>query len=56
MSQIDDAKATANEIASGLKRMGPDRSMALSVHKTKELIVDLEAKARKLVEQLDSIS
>lgn len=53
MSQ-EDAKATAMEIAQGLRRLGPNRSMALSVHKTKALIVELEEKAAKLVEQLEA--
>ena len=55
MSQIDDAKATAAEIAYGLKRIGPNRVMALSVHVTKELVADLEEKANKLVEQLEAM-
>ena len=56
MSQVDDAKATAEELVSGLKRLGPDRVVALSVHKSKELIADLEAKAKLLVSQLDGMS
>lgn len=50
----DDAKQTAKEIAHGLKLLGPNRVAALSVHKTKELIEELEIKANKLVEQLES--
>ena len=53
MSQ-EDAKATAKEIAQGLRRLGPNRSMALSVHKSKALIAELEEKANKLVEQLEA--
>ena len=56
MSQVDEIKANAEEIAKGLKRLGPDRQMAMSVHKTKDLIVELEDRAKKLVEQLDSLS
>ena len=56
MSQIDEAKTLAADIAKGLKRLGPDRAMALSVHKTKELVVELEEKAKKLVETLESAS
>ena len=54
MSQNDDIKATAQELADGLRRLGPNRVVALSVHKTKELIAELEAKANRLVEQLDN--
>jgi len=54
MSQSTEMQQTAKEIADGLKRLGPDRVVALSVHKTKELIAELEIKANKLVEQLDS--
>lgn len=55
MSQVDDIKATAEEIRNGLHRLGPNRAVALSVHKSKELIADLEEKAEKLVQQLDSL-
>lgn len=55
MSQMADIKQTADEIASGLKRLGPDRVVALSVHKTKDLIAELEEKAKKLVSQLESV-
>ena len=50
----DDAKQTAQEIADGLKRLGANRVVALSVHKSKELIADLEEKANKLVQQLEA--
>ncbi|MDZ7687015.1 MAG: hypothetical protein U5O39_20340 [Gammaproteobacteria bacterium] len=55
MSQVDDIKTTAAEIRKGLKKLGPDRVVALSVHKEKELIEGLEAKADKLLQQLDSL-
>ena len=51
---MSDAKQTAQEIADGLKRLGPDRVVALSVHVSKELIADLEKKAKLLVDQLES--
>lgn len=56
MSQVDDIKATAEEIRKGLHMLGPNRAVALSVHKTKELVEELEEKAEKLVQQLDSLS
>ena len=56
MSQLEDAKANAQEIAAGLRRMGPDRVVALSVHVTKDLIEELEVKASKLIADLDSMS
>lgn len=56
MSQMDDIKANAQEIRKGLKKLGPDRVVALSVHKSKELIDELEQRAVKLVEQLESVN
>ena len=50
----DDIKQTAKELADGLRRLGPNRVVALSVHKSKELIAELEEKASRLVEQLES--
>ncbi len=50
----DDIKQTAKELADGLRRLGPNRVVALSVHKSKELIAELEEKANRLVEQLES--
>ena len=51
----NEAKQTAQEIAYGLKLLGPNRVVALSVHKTKDLIAELEIKANKLIEQLESV-
>ncbi len=48
----DEAKLMAKEIADGLRLLGPNRVVALSVHKSKELIEELEIKANKLVEHL----
>lgn len=56
MSQNNEIKQTAQELAAGLRKLGPDRVVALSVHKTKALIAELEAKAKQLVEQLESAS
>ena len=52
MSQKEDMKANAIEIQKGLKKLGDNRAVALSVHKTKDLIRELEARVAKLVEQL----
>ena len=54
MSQTNDIQQTAREISEGLRRLGPDRVVALSVHKTKELIAELDEKARQLVEKLEA--
>lgn len=53
MSQ-NQMKETAQEIADGLKRLGPNRVVALSVHVSKDLIEELEVKANKLVALLES--
>ena len=55
MSQ-NEMKETAQEIAEGLKRLGPNRVVALSVHVSKELIEELEVKANKLAALLESAS
>ena len=56
MSQIEDIKSVANDLASGLKKLGPNRTVALSVHVTKELIQELEIKANELVNQLEGMN
>lgn len=56
MSQMSDIKDTAKELAEGLRRLGPNRVAALSVHVTKDLIAELEQKANRLVEQLESVN
>ena len=55
MSQ-NQMKETAQEIADGLKRLGPNRVVALSVDVSKDLIEELEVKANKLVALLESAS
>ena len=55
MSQ-NQMKETAQEIADGLQRLGPNRVVALSVHVSKDLIEELEVKANKLVALLESAS
>ena len=55
MSQ-NEMKETAQEIAEGLKRLGSNRVVALSVHVSKDLIEELETKANKLVLLLESAS
>ena len=55
MSQVDDIKSNAMEIRKGLKKLGADRVVALSVHKEKELIADLEKKTDQLLQQLESM-
>jgi tetrahydromethanopterin S-methyltransferase subunit B len=54
MNQVDEIKANAREIRQGLKKLGADRVIALSVHKSKELIAELEQKADQLLKQLDA--
>ena len=55
MSQ-NEIKETARQIADGLHKLGPNRVVALSVHVSKDLIEELEIKAKKLVTLLDSAS
>ena len=56
MSQLTEATETAKSIQNGLARLGENRTVALSVHKSKELIADLEVKIAKLVDQLEAAS
>ena len=55
MSQISDIKTGAADIADGLRRLGADRVVALSVHATKDLVAELEVKAEKLLKQLEGL-
>lgn len=56
MSQVDDLKAIVTSIRKDLKKLGPERVVALSVHKEKELIIELEAKVDKVLQQLEGMS
>ena len=56
MSQVDDIKQNAEEIRNGLKRLGANRVVALSVHKSKELIAELEERAELLLKQVGELS
>ncbi|MFT4730059.1 MAG: phosphoribosylformylglycinamidine (FGAM) synthase PurS component [Granulosicoccus sp.] len=55
MSQKDDLLANVEDIQKGLKKLGDNRVVALSVHKSKELIAELEEKAEKLVQQVSAL-
>ena len=55
MSQLDDIKEEARAIQDGLKRLGANRVVALSVHVQKEVVADLEERTAKLVSALDSM-
>ena len=55
MSQLDDIKEEARAIQDGLKRLGANRVVALSVHVHKEVVADLETRAEKLVTALDAM-
>jgi len=56
MSQMDDIKSNAKDIVDGLRKLGPERVVALSVHASKDLIVELQQKATQLVAQLETIN
>ena len=56
MSQKEELKTNALEIQQGLKKLGANRVVALSVHKSKELIAELEEKAAKLVSLIEASS
>lgn len=54
MSQLDDTKATAKKLQNGLARMGEGRTVALSVHKTKELVAEMEDQIAQIISHLES--
>ena len=56
VSEVFCLSASASEILAGLRKLGPNRVVALSTHKSKELLAELEAKAEALIEQLASES
>jgi|TARA_B100001105_G_scaffold216820_1_gene182624 hypothetical protein len=55
MSQISELKASVEEILNALHRLGPNRVVALSTHKTKALIAEIEGHARQVAKQLDAM-
>ncbi len=55
MAQMDEIRKNAAEIADGLRKLGPNRVVALSTHVTKELVAELEQKANRLVQQLEAL-
>ena len=59
VKEMDKKVAEANEnalaIQKGLHSIGADRSVALSVHVTKDLIADMEERIAKLIQQLENL-
>ncbi len=55
MSQLDDIKEEVRAIQAGLKRLGANRVVALSVHVQKEVVTELEERAEKLMTALESM-
>jgi hypothetical protein len=53
--KVEEAKENALAIQKGLRSMGANRTVALSVHVTKEVLADMEEKIALLIEQLDSL-
>jgi hypothetical protein len=52
---LEQAKENALAIQQGLRSIGANRVVALSVHVTKATIADLEDRIAKLIEQLDEL-
>ena len=53
MSKNDEIKSHAEALQRGLKKLGADRVVALSVHKSKELVAELEETAAQLLQKID---
>lgn len=53
--QIEEIKNNAKAIQDGLKKMGANRTVALSVHVTKDLVADLEETTKELIQQLEGL-
>jgi len=54
-TNIEKMKADIQAIKKGLAMMGKDRRIALSVHKTYELIADMQATTEDLVKAIDEL-
>lgn len=53
--QIEEIKTNVKIVQDGLRKMGADRAVALSVHVTKELIAELEQTTAKLAELVEGL-
>lgn len=54
-NKVEEVKDNAIAIQKGLKSIGANRTVALSVHVTKEVIADMEDRIAKIIAQLDNL-
>ena len=54
MSKNDGIKSDAETLQRGLKKLGADRVIALSVHKSKELVAELEETVAQLLQKIEA--
>jgi hypothetical protein len=52
---VEEIKANALAIQSGLRSIGANRAVALSVHVSKQAVAEMEERIARLIEQLDSL-
>jgi hypothetical protein len=53
---LEQARENALAIQKGLRSIGANRSVALSVHVTKATIAEMEERIASLIDQLDAMS
>lgn len=54
-NKVQELKENALAIQQGLRGIGANRAVALSVHASKQVIADMEDRIAKLIEQLDQL-
>lgn len=54
-NKVQELKENALAIQQGLRSIGANRAVALSVHVSKQVIADMEDRIAKLIEQLDQM-
>ncbi|MDK1025402.1 MAG: hypothetical protein QGD92_14380 [Gammaproteobacteria bacterium] len=54
-NKVQEAKENALAIQKGLRSIGANRAVALSVHVSKQVIADMEERIASLIDQLDKL-
>ena len=54
-NKVEEIKENALAIQKGLRSIGANRAVALSVHASKQAIAEMEERIARLIEQLDSL-
>jgi capsular polysaccharide biosynthesis protein len=54
-NKVEEIKENALAIQNGLRSIGANRAVALSVHVSKEVIAEMEERIARLIDQLDNL-